>query len=227
MSTHKRRTAAFLLSLACWCAGVQAATAQEQTEQPASQARPAPPAAGRDDTNHDVHLYMIVGTNDAAQRGSLPPFMEGVTRQLRSALPFEGYRLASTLVYRVRDGGALEVRGVSGAALTGLPPGTPNNSTFYEFRIQRLRADKTSAGQPFVEVRGFRFGMRLPVVTATVRANNSSGNAQDFPVVNHEETAVATDLTVRAGEPALVSTVTTSRPDEAIILVLLVRQAAK
>jgi hypothetical protein len=60
-----------------------------------------------------------------------------------------------------------------------------------------------------------------------VRANSSSGNAQDFPVINHEETAVATDLTVRAGEPALVSTVTTSRDDEAIILVLLVRQTAK
>ncbi len=227
MSTLRRRTAVFLFSLACWCAGVQTATAQEQPEQQASQARPAPSAAGRDDTNHDVHLYMIVGTNDAAQKGTLPPFMEGVTRQLRSSLPFAGYRLASTLVYRVRDGGALEVRGVSGASLTGLPPGAPKNSTFYEFRIQRLRADRTSAGQPFVEVRGFRFGMRLPVVTATVRANSSSGDATDCPVVTPEDASVATDLTVRAGAPALVSTVTTSRPDEAIILVLLVRPTAK
>lgn len=223
----KRRPAAFLLLIVCCCAGLRVAEAQEQQPQD-SQARPAAAAAQRDDTNHDVHLYMIVGTNDAAARGALPQFMEGVTGQLKSSLPFAGYRLASTLVYRVKDGGGLEVRGVSGASLTGLPPGTPKNSVYYEFKIQRLKAEKNPAGRPFVEVRGFRFGMRLPIITATVRASSSSGggDAPETPVINYEETGVSTELNVRDGEPALVSTVTTSRADEAIILVLLVKQAA-
>lgn len=223
MPTPKRRpAAAFLLFIVCCCAGLRVAEAQEQPPQD-TQARPA--AAQRDDTNHDVHLYMIVGTNDAAAKGALPQFMEGVARQLKSSLPFAGYRLASTLVYRVKDGGGLEVRGVSGASLTGLPPGTPKNSVYYEFKIQRLKAEKNPAGQSFVEVRSFRFGMRVPIITATVRGEAGSG--ESFPVVNHEETGVSTELNVRDGEPALVSTVTTSRADEAIILVLLVRQAGK
>lgn len=225
MPTPKRRrpsAAAFLLLIVSCCAGLRVAEAQEQPPQD-SPARPAA-AAQRDDTNHDVHLYMIVGTNDAAAKGTLPQFMEGVTRQLKSSLPFAGYRLASTLVYRVKDGGGLEVRGVSGASLTGLPPGTPKNSVYYEFKIQRLKAEKNQSGQSFVEVRGFRFGMRVPVITATVRGEGGSG--ESFPVVNHEEAGVSTELNVRDGEPALVSTVTTSRADEAIILVLLVRQAA-
>lgn len=222
MPTLKRLPAVFLFLLLCWCAGLQNAAAQEASQD--SQARPSATPARRDDTNHDVHLYMIVGTNDAGAKATLPQFMEGVTRQLRTSLPFAGYRLASTLVYRVKDGGALEVRGVSGAALTGLPPGTPKNSTFYEFKIQRLRAEKTPSGQSFVEVRGFRFGMRLPIITATVRGE---GGAEPVPVINYEETGVSTELNVRDGEPALVSTVTTSRTDEAIILVLLVKQAGK
>ncbi len=224
MSRLKRLPAVFLFSLVCLLAGLQAARAQEPPQD--SQARPTASAARRDDTNHDVHLYLIVGTNDAARRETLPQSMGSVARQLKASLPFESYRLASTLVYRVRDGGSLEVRGVSGAPLTGLPPGMPKNTTHYEFKIQRLRAEKTSDGQSFVEVRGFRFSMRLPIVPSTVRASNSSGEATDFPVVNHEETGVSTELNVRAGEPALVSTITTSRHDEAIILVLLVRQAA-
>ncbi|HEU4597091.1 MAG TPA: hypothetical protein VFS10_18310 [Pyrinomonadaceae bacterium] len=68
--------------------------------------------------------------------------------------------------------------------------------------------------------------MRIPVVTGTVRANSSSGDATDFPVINHEDASVSTELNVRDDEPALVSTITTSRADEAIILVLLVRQVA-
>jgi hypothetical protein len=227
MSTLKRRSAAFVFfSLVCFGVGLRTAAAQEQQPPPPdSPARPAATPARRDDsTNHDVHLYLIVGSNDAAQRGALPQFMEGVSRQLRSSLPFASYRLASTLVYRVRDGGSLEVRGVSGASLTGLPPGTPKNSTSYEFRIQRLRAERTPAGQPYVEVRGLRFGMRVPVVTGTVRGE---GGGEPLPVINHEETGVSTELNVREGEPALVSTITTSRADEAIILVLLVRSAAK
>lgn len=228
MPEPKRCAAVFLLFIACCCAGLRVAEAQEQPPQQDSQARPAAAAAAqRDDTNHDVHLSVVVGTNDAAARGALPPFMEGVTRQLKSSLPFAGYRLASTLVYRVKDGGGLEVRGVSGASLTGLPPGTPKNSVYYEFKILRLKAERNPAGQSFVEVRGFRYGMRLPVITGTVRGSSSSGDAPETPVVNYEETGVATELNVRDGEPALVSTVTTSRADEAIILVLLVRQAAK
>jgi len=64
--------------------------------------------------------------------------------------------------------------------------------------------------------------MRIPVVTGTVRGE---GGGEPLPVVNHEEAGVSTELNVREGEPALVSTITTSRADEAIILVLLVRSA--
>ena len=219
----ERLPAVFLFLLVCWCAGVRDAAAQEQPPQQDSTSRPAAAPPRRDDTNHDVHLYMIVGGNDAGTKGTLPQFLEGVSRQLRTSLPFAGYRLASTLVYRVKDGGSLEVRGVSGAPLSGLPPGTPKNSTFYEFKIQRLKAEKNPAGESFVAVQGLRFGMRLPLITATVRGE---GGGEPVPVINYEETGVSTELNVRDGEPALVSTVTTSRADEAIILVLLVKQAA-
>lgn len=224
MSSLERRCVVFLFSLVlcCACAELDAALAQEQ------ETSPSPPPARRDDSNHDVHLYTIIGSNDAAQKGGLPQFMDGVSKQLKSSLPFENYRLASTHIYRVKDGGGVEVRGVSMTPLTLAPTGTTNSATFFQFKLDRVRAEKNQAGQSFVEVRGFRFSQRVPVVTGSVRNTSSSGggDASSSPVIHYEDTGISTDLNVRDGEPALVSTITTSRPDDALFLVLLIRRAA-
>ncbi|HEU4597092.1 MAG TPA: hypothetical protein VFS10_18315 [Pyrinomonadaceae bacterium] len=174
MSKLERRSAVFLFTLVCWCAGLQTAAAQEQQQPEDAQARPAAAApARRDDTNHDVHLYMLVGTNDgAAQRGALTQFLEGVSRRLRSSLPFAGYRLALTLIYRVRDGGSLEVRGISGAPLTGIPAGDAEKLDL--LRVQ----DSEAEGRQDFRGPALRRGARLPLRHAYPRRHRDSPRQQ-------------------------------------------------
>ena len=224
MSRLKRRSLVSLIALVFWCGGAQRQAARAQEQETSA---PGTSSARRDDSNHDVHLYTVVGSNDAARKGALPQFMDGVSKQLKSSLPFESYRLASTHIYRVKDGGGVEVRGVSMTPLTLAPTGTSNSATFFQFKLDRVRAEKNQAGQSFIEVRGFRFSQRVPVVTGSVRNSSSGGgDATSSPVIHYEDTGISTDLNVRDGEPALVSTITTSRPDDVLFLVLLIKRAA-
>ena len=58
-----------------------------------------------DDANLDTQLYLIVGTNQDTDAAKLPASLDPVVKQLRAALPFKNYRLAATLINRVKNEG--------------------------------------------------------------------------------------------------------------------------
>src|ERR1044072_10001015 len=106
---------AMLLAL-CLASGL---TAQAQNTDP-------------NDTNLETQLYLIVGTNQDVDDARLPASLDGVVKQLRASLPFKNYRLAATLINRVKNEGRLELSwiggplaSVSGAASCGAAPLTP------------------------------------------------------------------------------------------------------
>src|SRR5258707_925028 len=67
-----------------------------------------------DENNLDTQLYLLVATNQDVDDAKLPAALEPVVRQLRLSLPFKNYRLAATLINRVKDNGRLNLKWIGG-----------------------------------------------------------------------------------------------------------------
>ena len=85
---HRRVLSLILLTLFLVC-GAQAQSTQTETKE--------------DDTNLETQLYMILGTNQDVADSKLPNSLDPVIKQLRGTLPFKNYRLAGTLINRVKN----------------------------------------------------------------------------------------------------------------------------
>src|SRR3977135_4483210 len=72
-----------------------------------AQSSDTPQAETDDGSNLDTQLYLIVATNQAVDDTKLPSSLDAVIKQLRASLPFKNYRLAATLVNRVKNEGRL------------------------------------------------------------------------------------------------------------------------
>ena len=216
MRNHKTQgvIAIAVLSLLSVLAGAHQALAQEL--KPASA-----DAQQRSEINHEVLLYLLAASGATGESGGRPQPLEPVVKQLRAALPFNNFRLAATFLHRVKDGGNLEVNGVGGSPLV-TPPTRSGNPTFLQFSVSNVRSVADAAGQPFVQINRLRFGLKVPIVTATVRGEGGAEN----PVTQYQDTGISTELSVREGVPTVVGTLPAGRPDESFVLVISVRRAA-
>src|ERR1051325_6890130 len=79
-----------------------------------------------DETNLETQLYMIVGTNQGVTDDKLPSSLDQVIKQLRATLPFKNYRLAATLINRVKNEGRLSLSFIGGPMATA---GSSSQST--------------------------------------------------------------------------------------------------
>jgi hypothetical protein len=165
--------------------------------------------------NHEVQLYLLVASKDPVGVLPLPASLDKVVKQLKSTLPYSSYKLATSFLNRVEDKGSLEVSGV-GSPLT---PSTANstNPTFYNFSFTNIRYDSGVTNQILIHMSNFRFGLRVPIVSAIVPGE---GGRAGYPVVNYEQIGIQTKISIPEGAPTIVGTLTTNRPDEIFILVV-------
>lgn len=172
-----------------------------------------------EDTDLDTQLYLLIATNQDVQE-KLPPILEPVMKQLRSSLPFKDYRLAATLINRVKNGGRLNLKWVGGPLLASgaTTAGTPS---FNEFRVNLVRLSRNDQGKEIVAMEGFSFGARIPIQVASTVASNPP-----MPVINYENTGLTTDISMREAEPVVVGTLNVGPSGDAIILVMSARKAA-
>lgn len=176
----------------------------------------------REEVNYDVQLDLVVASNNGAEKGGVPESLSGIIKQLRASLPFTNYRLTTTFINRVKDGGSLDSTGVGGSLLaTTIGPSTP---TFYNFNLYQVKMERDARGQPFIRIPKFRFGLRMPIITGTTLA--SAGNAST-PVINYEAVGISTEMSIREGTPTLVGTLMTSRPEELMLLLISMKQSSQ
>lgn len=167
-----------------------------------------------DETNLDTQLYLIVGTNQAVPDDKLPSNLDGVVRQLRSTLPFKNYRLAATLINRVKNEGRLDLSWIGGPLASSASPTSPATPSFSQFKVRGVKLVKNTAGEPIVQMSGFSFGARVPIQVHNLASTNPA------PVTNYENTGLATDISIREGEPVIVGTLNVGPSGDAIILVV-------
>ena len=175
------------------------------------------------EANLDTQLYLLVGTNQDVDDSRLPAALDGVIKQLRASLLFKNYRLAATLVNRVRNEGRLDLRWIGGPFAA--PSGTASAQTpsFSEFKIGVVKLTRNAEGQPMVQMQRFSFGARIPIVTGTTPAQAGAG----FPIINYDNTGLNTDISLREGEPVVVGTLNAGPSGDAIILVVSAKRTSR
>lgn len=173
-----------------------------------------------DETNLETQLYMIVGTNQTVADDKLPSSLEQVIKQLRATLPFKNYRLAATLINRVKNEGRLSLSFIGGPMATA---GSSSQSTpsFSQFNVRQIKLSRSASGESVVQMAGFNFGTRVPILVGQVAANGS------FPATNYENTGLSTDISIREGEPVIVGTLNVGPSGDAIILVVSAKRTSR
>jgi len=175
-----------------------------------------------DETNLDTQLYLLVATNQEIDDAKLPASLESVVKQLRASLPFKNYRLAATLINRVKNDGRLNLRWVGGPMMASAAASN-NTPSFNEFRVNTVKLVTNPSGQQLVRMDGFGFGTRIPIQSGTAVASNGPASA----IINYESTGLNTDISMREGEPVIVGTLNVGPSGDAIILVMSARRTEK
>jgi hypothetical protein len=139
-------------------------------------------------------------------------------------LPFKNYRLAATLINRVKNEGRLDLRWVGGPLAAAVAASTVNPS-FSQFNVRQVKLVRSTEGQQLVQMLGFNFGARIPIQTASgpVAATGTIAPA----VVNYENTGLSTDISMRESEPVIVGTLNVGPSGDAIILVVSAKRTQK
>jgi hypothetical protein len=212
---NRRVLPLILLTLcAALCFGVQA---QTTTNTPQADANKQD-----DETNLETQLYLIVGTNQDVVESKLPASLDPVIRQLRATLPFKNYRLAATLINRVKNEGRLDLSWIGGP-FASAGAATASTPSFSQFKVRTVRLVRTSDGQQFVQMQGFNFGARFPIQTiGAVAANGAIA-----PAFNYENTGLSTDISMRESEPVIVGTLNVGPSGDAIILIVSAKRTSK
>ncbi len=205
-----RSVSMLLLGLMLLLAGASFAQAQKREMPLASVAD----VLVEEDANLDLELYLLAASDAAVGGSKLPRALEAVVRQLRATLPFESYRLTATMLNRTRNGGRLDVKGVGATPFSKVAAPAPLFSE-YSASAVKLRAD--ASGQSIVEISGFRFGARIPVQTSFGASQSAAAGAA---TIQYESTGIATEFSMREGEPVIVGTLSVGQSGEAFILVV-------
>jgi hypothetical protein len=205
---HRKFFIATLLALLCLSLSVHAQTPQTDPN---------------DETNLDTQLYLIVGTNQNVDDAKLPSSLDTVIKQLRATLPFKNYRLAATLINRVKNEGRLDLSWVGGPLAVGSSPASAVTPSFSQFKVRQVKLVRGNEGQQMVQMVGFNFGARIPIQTSGSIAANGTVPAS----FNYENTGLATDISMRESEPVIVGTLNVGPSGDAIILVVSAKRTQK
>src|SRR3954470_16230220 len=94
-------------------------------------------------TGLEVQLHLLVGSRSPIGDEEKPPAsLDAVIKQLRSTFTFKSYRLAATLLNRVKNGGKLSLRWAGGPLLPQASAATNSTPGINEFNVQRVNLIK-------------------------------------------------------------------------------------
>jgi hypothetical protein len=174
-----------------------------------------------DATGLEVQLNLIIAKKVSdGEEEKLPASLDGVVRQLKSTYNFKSYRLVTTLLNRVRNGGKLSLRWV-GSPLLAPSAATAATPGFNEFNVQQVKLAKDEEGRDVVQMSYFNFGARIPIQISSIASTGTS-----VPVVQYENTGITTDISMREGEPTIVGTLNVGPSGDALIIVVSAKRPA-
>ncbi|HYG81053.1 MAG TPA: hypothetical protein VD861_11730 [Pyrinomonadaceae bacterium] len=171
----------------------------------------------------EVQLHILVArkTSDGEDE-KLPAALDPVIKQLKATFTFKSYRLATTLLNRVRNGGRLGVRWVGSPLLATPAAAAGGASGSNDFNVMQVKLEKDDAGRDVVQMYGFSFGARIILPAPSVAS--AGGGA---PAIQSENPGISTDISVREGEPTIVGTLNVGPAGDALIVVVTAKKPGK
>ena len=193
----------FLLTIFVFLVGLGSVFAQTESEKLA-------------EPNREIILQVLVASNTPAGKTNLPSSLASVTKKLNSMYSFADYRVAMTYLERVANNGGLIYSGIADNFLQNQNRERP---VFLEWALEGLRILPNAGNQTVAQFHTFRFGMRVPVITGSVKAEGG----QMSPVINYERTGLNIQrFSVPENSPTVIGTIMLPRTDETVFLVLTV-----
>lgn len=165
---------------------------------------------GASDTNYDVMLQLIIGSNEGGAKSDLPADLGPVAKRIRSNFDFSGYKLASTFFGRIASNGNFDYNSV--ANIEG-KDGSSSVPTFFDWSLRDLHQAVGSRG---VQASAFRFGAKVPVAVG----DPSKGQQG----INYESLGVGLNrMGLNENTPTLIGTLHLPGTSGTIFLVMTVR----
>ena len=169
------------------------------------------------DQSYEATLYVVIGSDDATQRGDLPKSLDAVSKQIRDTFTFKNYRLMNTYYGRLANNGSLEYKSVSSLKNASTELDSP---TFLDWQLASFKAESTSLGKGALSMQTFRFGARVPIVVAKIAGDDAKG----VPVTNYESVGLTLSrLTVSENAPTLIGTISLPRTTGTVFLVMAIK----
>ncbi|HKP35803.1 MAG TPA: hypothetical protein VJT71_03005 [Pyrinomonadaceae bacterium] len=204
---------AVCLVIVCAIAALATTAAFAQESQQTSSVAPR-----ESDANFETQLYLILATNRDAPEGKMPVVLQPVLNRLHETLSFKHYSLAASFLNRVKHNGRLEMTWVGGPLLA--PAASPmGNPSFNQFTaVVRMVSEEN--GRQLVRMEDFRFGSRVPIITAQINPSSASTNATSYPTINYESVGLRTAISMAEGVPVIAGTLIVGPSGDAIIVVI-------
>ena len=157
----------------------------------------------------EVVLRTIVATNEATGKTAVPPPLATVIKKLKGDFSFVNYRLTSTFMQRVSNNGNIELKSI--AYETNKDKNFP---IFSEWTLDGLQSLLDESGRERFQMQSFRFGQRVSVIS-------------DSGAVNYGQIGLTTRFSLPKNVPTVVGSLTNSKPDELIFIILTVKLTEK
>jgi hypothetical protein len=172
----------------------------------AAQQQPAP----AQDTNYDVMLQLVIGTNDPSAKNEMPTNLNAVTSQMKSSFNFSSYHLASTFVGRIANNGHFDYNSVANIEGKDLSSSVP---TFLDWSLSDLAM---VPGTRNLRAQAFTFGARVPVYVGDASKGQQA--------VNYEHIGVSLmRVGLNQNVPTLIGTLHLPGTSGTIFLVMTIR----
>lgn len=171
---------------------------------------------GSIEPSYEVSLQLLMGSNDAGQKTSLPGNLTSMSQQIGTRYSFSSYRLAGTFLSRISNNGDYYYKSLSN--LFG-PATDYRSQSFLEWNVKTLKNGTTAKGQGY-NLQAFNFGARVPVTTGYVK--DQAG--KDQPVINYESIGLNLNrIGVPENSPTLIGTINLPGAGDTIFLVMTVK----
>ncbi|MBV9217163.1 MAG: hypothetical protein JO053_13420 [Acidobacteria bacterium] len=169
-------------------------------------------------SNYDVSLHLIIGSDEAGTKGDIPNDLGNVTKAIKNQFGFANYRLASTFQGRLANSGSFSYKSTSN--IFG-KESTQAMQSFLEWNIAGFHVMAPAGSSRAFVSDGFNFGARVPVLT-----NVASTDGKSSTITNYEPIGLTLrTVGLKENVPTMIGTLNLPGTSGTIFLVVTVRSA--
>ena len=177
-----------------------------------------PPVKFQASANYEVVLQTLIGSNNASNKSDAAQTLSDVVKKLKANYSYSNYRLNSTFLQRIADGGTIDFKTFSAGEDSANK--VPNAPSFSVWTLSRLESLPNAKGQNSIQFQGFRFGQQVPVEIQTSKDENGKTNSS----FNYEMVGLTLQkFSLIENAPTVIGSISTSKPDELLFLILTVK----